>query len=455
MNYNKIDHCRFSNLLHFGCVIFIYLLTVSSTANAQVIAPGDSVYVLKEAPLKVMEKTIAAVPAGTMLKVEEVQGKWIWTTYNDGVLLNVEGWIDQSYLIKKPQNKTLRFTPSQGTLEPNRYSWQSLPKGESIQIQFESTRSNIDFFIFSEEGLAAYKWVMKNGSGQVSNYKKKLNSQKGTFNWQPSDKNQYYFLADNTNFPDGGANETHTTTITTLFWREDYAPPEPNAGLGLIIGKVSIKFDDYKGRDGLYGKPLTVYLGYGDKVGLGVKAKPEGELEVKVDPSGYFCIGNLPSDRYYWVTSVKSSEFDITIPIRFYSPINYDKISEIVMDLGSASMSSKMPTKKIGVLDIGDYDLRVNPKGEIKMVMTTPFNEISNLTKQRIIGLEGNLTTELRRHYWFKSKYSQSGWAKKVKEDLKWITNEREKRKKKKVKNPFKKAPDPPKRAPAPAPKKA
>tara|TARA_R110002111_G_scaffold177181_2_gene243224 strand:- start:8202 stop:9569 length:1368 start_codon:yes stop_codon:yes gene_type:complete len=447
----KMKYYLFDNFSRIACFVFIFLV-ILSTASAQVIAPDDYVYVIKESPLKVKQKTTAAVPAGTMLKVEEVQGKWLWTTFIDTTegLKFKEGWIDKNHVIKKPKNKKLRFNPQQETLEPNDNYQYFLPKGEPIEIQFQSSHSGIDFFIVSEEGLSAYKWVMKNGSGRVTSYKKKLNSQEESFTWQPPDNDQYYFLIDNTSFPDSGADGRHTTTVTTFFWSEDNTPSEPIDGRGLIIRKVSIEFDNYKGRNDVYNGPLTAIIGYKHKVESGEKPKPDGEIEAKVDKNGFFFAGNVPKDRYYWIQSIKTTAFESPVPFKFYSQVDYEKDEPTYVDLGLACITSGMESKETGVLDIGYYDLKVVSNGAIVIELTIPFDQFSNEKSINVFGTGKNLETELSRHAWFKSNYSKSGWTEKVVADLKWIQDERARMKKRKTgsKNPF--APDPPKSAPAP-----
>ncbi|QDU52138.1 hypothetical protein [Gimesia panareensis] len=448
--------------LHWLIIFLAFLLFENSNAHAEVIFPGDPIYVIQEAPLKVQTKTTANVPAGTKLEAGDINGKWIWIRYpdpSDGFSLK-EGWMDSGNILKRPKNKSEASPVIVRKMNPKQYSWHSLPKGQPIEIQFDCDQSQLDFFVFSEEKLEVLHKLLETGDGNVSSSSYVLNKQKGKLEWEPKDNDQYYLVIDNTIFPSKGAQGNAPVNVTTFFWKEVIQPPKPKDDLGIIIGKVSLNFDNFKGKNGTYNAPLTAVLGFNDKVESGENPIPDGEIEAKVDKNGFFFAGNVPKNRYYWLQSIKSKELNSPIPFKYFSRIDYEKGEQVFIDLGPVDIAPSMEPKKTGVLDIGSYDLKIDSEGSVDVVMTTPLEEFSSEKTINVFGTGENLETELSRHAWFKSNFSNSGWTKHVAADLKWIQDERARKKKGKSnsKNPF--APDPlkkapaPKRAPAPAPKK-
>tara|TARA_R110002167_G_scaffold105496_9_gene271364 strand:- start:18529 stop:19920 length:1392 start_codon:yes stop_codon:yes gene_type:complete len=420
--------------------------------NAEVIFPGDPIYVTQEAPLKVQTETTAKVPAGTKLEAGDINGKWVWIRYpdpSDGFRLK-EGWLDSSFTLKRPNGKSEASPAMAEKLSPKQYVFYTLPQGLPIEFQFDCDNSRLDFFVFSKEDLDAYQKLLKTGDGNVSSSSYVLNKRKGTLEWNPKDGEQYYLLIDNTIIPNKGADGKHSVNVTTFFWREAIQHPEPEEDKGIIIGKVRIKFDDFKGRNDVYRGPLIAIIGYKDKVESGEKPDPEGEIKATVDRDGFFFAGNVPKNRFYWIKSIKTPTFQAPVPIKFYSQVDYDQDEPTFIDVGPACITSGMQPKETGVLDIGDYDLKVVSNGSVVIELSIPFEQFSNEKSINVFGTGKNLETELSRHDWFKSNFSSSGWTKKVIADLKWIQDERARMKKRKAdsKNPF--SPDPPKKAPAP-----
>ncbi|QDT42544.1 hypothetical protein Pan241w_26290 [Gimesia alba] len=458
MNYSKMPPCLSCKSsfnrpgLTWILVLLAFLLIENQNATAEVILPGDPIYVIRSTPLKVKTDTTANVPAGTKLEAGDINGKWVWIRYPDptnGFRLK-EGWIDSANILKRPKGKSEASPAIAKRLNPKQYVWYSIPKGQSIEFQFDCDHSQLDFFVFSEEDLEAYKKLLDTGDGKVSSSSYVLNKQKGTLDWTPKDNDQYYLLIDNTIFPSKGADGKHSVNVTTFFWKEVVQPPEPKDDKGLIIGKVRIKFDNFKEKNEVYEGPLTAVIGYKDKVESGEKPKPDGEIEAKVDKNGFFFAGNVPKDRFYWIQSIKTPTFESPVPFKFYSQVDYEKDEPTFVDFGPACITSGMEPKQTGVLDIGYYDLKVVSDGSIVIMLTIPLDQFSNEKSINIFGTGKNLETELSRHAWFKSSFSSSGWTEKVVADLKWIQDERARMRKRKTgsKNPF--APDPPKKAPAP-----
>jgi tetratricopeptide (TPR) repeat protein len=54
---------------------------------------GDRVVVAKNAPLRVNSETVDTVPAGTVLKIRNLNRKWLWVTHRSS------GWLDQAFVV--------------------------------------------------------------------------------------------------------------------------------------------------------------------------------------------------------------------------------------------------------------------------------------------------------------------------------------------------------------------
>jgi hypothetical protein len=419
----------------FVPAMLVLLRGTSDTARADVIAPGDRVVVRAEAPLLAGQQTLAAVKPGTTLRAERVSGEWVFVGYTstDNGYTRLEGWISTQHLVKCPAHRRIRYTPVRTKLLYNHYQLWNLPEGENLTIQFESSNYPVDVFIFSEEGKAAYEWAVKHDSGQAASYFRRVRTRQDTFRWEPPDHRRYYFAVDNTDFPDGGANGSRSTTISVIFWQDDPAPAEPMAGQGLIIGRVTFKFDGYNGQHDRYTRPLTVHVEYKDRDGIGDDhdGQPDGTLQATTDAEGYFSIGNVSPQRHYWVRKIQGHNFEVPVPVRYSSPVNLGGDSREVFHLGGAAISPTLPDKRTSVLDLGEYNLYVNREGKIGVRLTTPFRIVTNKAEETTVSIQEDTSSSLDRHGWFERTYSSSGWIANVRADRSWIESERPRKKEK------------------------
>ncbi len=397
--------------LHICRLVFPALAMIIASGGyvaGAVIAPGDRVVTVSEAPLKVGKETLAAIQPGMELTVKRVNGRWIWVAHfaaNHG-FRPVSGWVNSKYLVKRDESLKLRFAPYKGTVRYNYGQWWDLPPGESVVLQVE-TAYPVDLFVFSEEGKRAYDWAVKQGHGQVSSYIRRLTTRSAKFRWVPPDDRQYYLAVDNTDFPDGGASGSRTTDITFIAWQDDRRPAEPIAGRGLVIGRATLKFDGYEGRYERYAKPLTVVLAH--KID-GAEDSEHQEIEAVSDQDGYFAFGNLRPDRRYWVKEVKGRNFTAPVPVHFSSPI--------------CSKNSE-PDGRKDVLDVGHVALSVGRDGSIGCELVSPTVTLVKKASESASSIRFGSSSALDRHDWFERTFRFSGWSAKVRSDRQRIERER------------------------------
>ncbi len=230
----------------------------------------------------------------------------------------------------------------------------------------------------------------------------------------------------------------------------DPKPAEPREGLGLILGRVTLKFDGYKGKHKPYSRPLTVHIMH--------KAGEEEDSDAKViqavaDDQGYFTVGNLSPERRYWVKRVEGHDFVVNIPFTVSTSIR-------------AKNSDSNP--QADVLDVGCFALSVNAEGSIGCQLTSSDCTMTKKAGKSGSSVQFNASPPLERHSWFLATYPSSDWAAKVRDHQRQIEREREEKARKKrgketkkkteseketptKKKPLLKAPTPP----VPVPKKA
>jgi hypothetical protein len=380
-------------------------IVVQADAHGKIIGPGDPIIANSEAPMKVGEETVAVVQPGTEFIAERVQGGWVSVSYRRPDR-TITGWIASRHLVKGDGKLKLTHIQSE-TLGRNRYWWLELPQGVSHVLQIDSTYP-VDLFVFSSEGKAGYEWAVNHTSGQATSYLRKWNVREAKVRWDPPDNRQYFLVIDNTSFPDGGARGRQSTSFSLAVWRDDPRPAEPIWGLGLIIGRVTLKFDGHEGRYERYAKPLTVRIAH--------KADGEDDSAHKVqeattDNAGYFALGNLRPDRRYWVKEARGPNFTVPVPFRASIPIR--------------SKDSDSGRRK-DVLDIGHFALSVNSEGSVGVELTSLGISATKRAGQTHATLHFDHSSTLGRHQWFERTYAYSGWAPKVREDRVRIEKERE-----------------------------
>ncbi len=95
--------------------------------------------------------------------------------------------------------------------------WFDLPRGSAANISFKAhSNYGFDLLIVTEEGLASYRFFLKNGSGQLTSYRRELCVTTATFRWNPPNGRQYYLILDNSRFPQDGNGPVGGTTTYDL-----------------------------------------------------------------------------------------------------------------------------------------------------------------------------------------------------------------------------------------------
>lgn len=438
----------------------LLIVSMYRPACAQVIAPGDRVVVIRESPLQVQTETLTGVPAGATLRVERVNGNWLWVRFQA-----TEGWVDRRHTRKIESGLVLLSRPAMVSLSANNAHWWTLSRGKSLVLQVESSPHPVDVFVFSDEGKASYEFAVTHAQGQARSFARRLGTTQTTIRWEPPDERQYYLVIDNSTFPDGGATGAQAANLIVVFLHDDPSPAEPVAGRGLIIGRVTLAYEGFEKRNGRYNRPLTVHIAHSPQTPRldDLDSMPYEVLKAVTDAGGFFALANVPLEGSFWISKVEGHDFTASARIRLISPINSSRGgAEQLLYIGGIGVSHSVTQKKTDVLDIGELSLSVTEKSEIHGTLSAPFfNGIRTFRDA-----DGNVKTELGwdkdndaaldRHRWFEKTYPGSGWITKVRSDRAWIENYRtaskEKQKEKEGPRPAPPAPAPPKEVPPPPP---
>ncbi len=219
-----------------------------------------------------------------------------------------------------------------------------------------------------------------------------------------------------------------------MVWLHDEPrPPEPISNRGLIVGQATLRLDGFQGKHEQYSRPLTVVIASKTD---GSEDSSADTIEVPADPAGFFAVGNLSTEKHYWVKAVKGKNFTASIPFQASGPIRSEDSDS---------------DKRTDVMDVGQFALSVDSDGSIGCELSSPTASLKKKPGDSSMQLLFESPCTLDRHRWFEQAYSRSGWTSKVRADRERIEREREKKKEGQGTGT---AP-PPKAAPLPAAPKA
>jgi len=363
------------------------------------ISTGDYVVTVTETQVMDGPRPVTVFDAGSNFRVHSINGSWVACRQElDGEFRS--GWVKKKDVLKLNSNQRAVYA-TKDTLIPSQGQTLKLGKGRPVTVKYDSDYP-IDIFVVSEEGKASYKWVADNGYGHMSSRFKKWNTRTGTFTWTPPDDDQYYLLIDNSAFPDGGANSRRGIKYKLAYCVEDPKPDEPSYGKGLIIGRVTLDYDGFRGRHERCIDPFTILVDCIDE------ADDVKTLEAQVDEDGYFFLANVQTNRKYRVQKLDGATFEapiggiVTAPFR--GEEEHDK----------------------WVHDVGCYSLRVTGNGKIETSIDNPDFSSRRLPDGSTQVSFQNGSSPLDRHQWFLAKFPHSGWAQRVAADRQAIYQERE-----------------------------
>ena len=210
-----------------------------------------------------------------------------------------------------------------------------------------------------------------------------------------------------------------------MFWSHEARPNEPEGDGGLLLGRVTLDFDNFQDKHGRYNGTLRACIAHQREGGDESSARV---IEAAVDRNGYFAVPNLPRKDRYALKEIKSGNFTVGVPFQISSPIT------------SAKPDAKNETY---VHDLGYFAVTVNSEGKISCEMTSPDFHVTKKGGESgsQIRFDGSTTT-LDRHDWFERAYPDSGWQAKVAADRRRIERDREE-KARKEDQPGKPAPSP------------
>lgn len=385
----------------------VLLLTLACAGPISVYANdfsvGDRITTVDESPVMTGNTTHAVLPAGSRLIATDVRDNWVAVTIERGGR-SITGWISREHLIADPGNLEVIFS-DQDALAHEQAAQYALPTGKSVVISVTSQRP-VDVFVVSAEGLDNFKWIAKNGRGQMKSFQRRLNVRSTQIEWTPPNNQKFHLLVDNTTFPDAGADPLGQTQITVRFLRPDVPLEEPVAGLGLVLGRVSLDYDGYEGRRGPCTEPLTVHLAH--------KTADEDDddaqiIRIPADADGWFAIGNLVPERKYWVAAVEGLTFTVKPSFRISSPIR------------SKDADDETPL----VHDVGFFQFHVNTKGRVSTSVTGPDFRVGSRKSGEGNSVQFGDTGPLARHKWFVKEHSASGWVSQVLADRQRLEEKR------------------------------
>jgi len=423
----------------------LYCVALGSALLAGQFSAGDRVVTVNRAPLMDGDRVMLYVPAGRRFKALQVQDDWVCVEVDrDGQPLY--GWIHASNLMLSPSDLVL-LDSWQDSLEPGQGGWHALPVDEHIVITVSAT-APVDVFVVSEEGLEGYKTMLDGRNSMFRSYRRMRNTTFANIDWFPPFRGRFYVIIDNTRAPDGGASPLGRVGFTLRIWQRTAPLGEPRPGLLLVLGRVTLDYDSYKGRNGRYRGPMTVYIS--SRPADGDNGGSEDVIEAVADYEGYFAVGNLLAGRQYRVEKVEGRDFVARIPIIYARATKSDSPNE---------------AGRPHVLDLGHIALTVNPEGKLGCVVETPDVRVASGPEKQDIALGFSDQTPLARHLWFERTHADSSWVQYVRADRLRIEQQRREERRKRAEKarrdgerrraaPPKPAPSPP-RPPRPAPKPA
>lgn len=194
------------------------VVMINAARGQELIGPDDSVVTIGETPVMDKSEVLAVVKKGRLFTVERVNGEWVLVSLiRDG--RTISGWIQTKFLVKQEPGLRLAQVETRDLASQQCTIWTMEP-GLAQTIQVRST-TPVDCFLLSEEGKASYDWILKNGTGQATVFNRHYNTRDVKFRWVPPDDGQYYFIVDNTSFPDEGAGGSYGAQYTVLYWFDD------------------------------------------------------------------------------------------------------------------------------------------------------------------------------------------------------------------------------------------
>ena len=382
-----------------GALLMVCAFNSAELALGEWISSGDYVVTVTQTQVMDGPRPVTVFDAASNFRVHSVNGSWVACRQElDGEFRS--GWVRKKDVLKLNSNQRAVYA-TKDTLVPSQGQTLKLPKGRPVTIRYESDHF-IDIFVISEEGKASYKWVAKNGYGHMASRFKEWNTRTGTFQWSPPDDDQYYLLIDNTDFPDGGANSRRGINYKLAYCVEDPKPNEPTYGRGLIIGRVTLDYDGFRGRHERCIDPFTILVDCIDE------ADDVKTLEAQADEDGYFFLANVQTNRKYRVQKLDGATFEAPIGGIVTSPFRGEK------------------ERDKWVHDVGCYSLRVTGNGKIETSIDHPDFSSRRMPDGSTQVSFQNSTSPLDRHQWFLAKFPHSGWAERVEADRQAIYKERE-----------------------------
>jgi hypothetical protein len=292
----------------------------------------------------------------------------------------------------------------QDTLNYNQGVRYRLPAGKVVTVSVTSN-TPIDVFVLTEDGVESYKKMLRGKRGRATTYEAQKSTRSAEFTWKSPDNRSYFLVLDNSSFVDGGAIPTGRAVFTVRFWQVVPRLAEPSRGLGLLIGRVSLQYDGYKGRNETYSGPLTVHLAH--------KAdddddEEETTFQISTSPAGFFAVGNLLMNRSYRFAKIEGRNFSVEIPSTITA------FSRLAITIGEDDR----------VYDVGHLAVTVKSDGKLAYKMISPKATVEAGAGHEGITLGFESESPFGRHRWFALAHRQSGWASIVKADRRKIEEE-------------------------------
>lgn len=398
-----------------------------SVASARWLSTGDYVVVIEETSVLDRSREVATLSAGTNFRVSDVNGSYVAISKKvDGKSLS--GWVRQDDVMKLDSN-TAAVYATRDNLTSGQGQRLRIPKGMSLSIQIESDYA-VDIFVVNEENVEAYSAVLKSGGkGTINALAHRLDVKQGALVWNPSGDGQYFLIIDNTSFPgSAGAKSGRTIHYSLAYCIDDPTPKAPDSGRGIVIGRATLDFDNYNGKNGREKGSFKVVVDVLDDDDDVVNT-----LQAVTDQDGYFFLENLSLSRTYQPKKLDGPNFGVPLPMTvkfsfgFLDPDEEDEEKKGTyrkkVSIGGASMSS--PCAEPSILDVGHIALRVNEKGKIQARVDAAHASLANEGGSISIGF-GENGGPLDRHDWFLEKFSGNGWCKVIEKDRDQVYKNRE-----------------------------
>ena len=400
-----------------ACLALLCVTWGASVGKGEWFSQGDRVVTIAETQVTERSRTLATLPAGTNLRVQRVHGGSVNVTCESNGE-TITGWVRESDLMKLDRNHRAVYA-TKDDLVRGQGQVVRLPQGLPVHIRLRSDTA-VDVFIIAEDAVDAYRQVMQEGSGRVTSLRRALNTRTVDWSWTPPNDGLHYVLIDNSSFPDGGANSGRTIHYTMAYCIDDPTPVGPRSGRGLLLGRATLAYDNYEGRQGRHREPYTVVVEVLDDENEVVDT-----LEAPADSEGYFFVENVPTNRRYRVQKLDSSTFAAPVTVAIVHRFAAEGEAWRGMTRFESGRLSPWPTGTSSVLDLGNVALRVAESGRIQTRHDGPGFFASNMDGRTTVGGTG-LDVPLDRHQWFLDKFPADGWAEMVMADREAIDRARE-----------------------------